>query len=91
MSSALLYALAGVALCGIGLAGFLLLNHLLRRLLAFNLIGSGVFLVLVGRSIAIVVVVVVVVGDDVVVGVFSVHQHVAVIVGSILVHDQRLL
>ncbi|MBM69763.1 MAG: Na+/H+ antiporter subunit C [Haliea sp.] len=50
MSSALLYALAGVALCGIGLAGFLLLNHLLRRLLAFNLIGSGVFLVLVGLA-----------------------------------------
>tara|TARA_R110001599_G_scaffold111534_1_gene275861 strand:- start:4395 stop:4718 length:324 start_codon:yes stop_codon:yes gene_type:complete len=46
----LLYALAGVALCGIGLAGFLLLNHLLRRLLAFNLIGSGVFLVLVGLA-----------------------------------------
>jgi multicomponent Na+:H+ antiporter subunit C len=46
----LLYALAGVALCGIGLAGFLLLNHLLRRLLAFNLLGSGVFLVLVGLA-----------------------------------------
>lgn len=50
MSPDLLYALAGVLLSGIGLAGFLLLDHLLRRLLAFNLIGSGVFLVLVGLA-----------------------------------------
>lgn len=50
MSSDLLYALAGVALVGIGVTGFLLLKHLLRRLLAFNLIGSGVFLVLVGLA-----------------------------------------
>ncbi len=50
MSPDLLYALAGVGLCGIGLAGFLLLDHLLRRLLAFNLLGSGVFLVLVGLA-----------------------------------------
>lgn len=50
MSHDLLYALAGVGLCGIGLAGFMLLRHLLRRLLAFNLIGSGVFLVLVGLA-----------------------------------------
>ena len=46
----LLYAFAGVALCGIGLSGFLLLEHLLRKLLAFNLMGSGVFLVLVGLA-----------------------------------------
>lgn len=50
MSSDLLYALAGVALIGIGLSGLLLLEHLLRRLLAFNLLGSGVFLVLVGLA-----------------------------------------
>ncbi|MDO8863097.1 NADH-quinone oxidoreductase subunit K [Haliea sp. E1-2-M8] len=50
MSPDLLYALAGVVLCGIGLFGFLLLEHLLRRLLAFNLIGSGVFLVLIGLA-----------------------------------------
>lgn len=48
MSAALLYALAGAMLCGLGLAGILLLRHLLRRLLAFNIFGSGVFLVLVG-------------------------------------------
>ena len=50
MSPDLLYALAGVLLAGIGLVGFLLLAHLLRRLLAFNLMGSGVFLVLVGLA-----------------------------------------
>lgn len=48
MSASLLYALAGALLCGGGLAGFLMLRHLLRRLLAFNLSGSGVFLLLVG-------------------------------------------
>lgn len=48
MSAALLYALAGTALFAIGLAGLLLLPHLLRKILAFNILGSSVFLVLVG-------------------------------------------
>ncbi|WP_058092664.1 cation:proton antiporter subunit C [Marinobacter sp. LQ44] len=50
MTSALLYAFAGVALCGIGLFGFLRQQHLLRKLMAFNLIGSGVFLIMVGLA-----------------------------------------
>lgn len=50
MSPGLLYALAGMALFVMGLAGFALLRHLLRRLIAFNLMGSGVFLVLVGLA-----------------------------------------
>ncbi|MDX5335889.1 MAG: cation:proton antiporter subunit C [Marinobacter sp.] len=50
MTSALLYAFAGVALCGFGLFGFLRLQHLLRKLMAFNLIGSGVFLIMVGLA-----------------------------------------
>lgn len=50
LSQPLLYAFAGVALTGIGLGGFLLLSHLLRKLLAFNVMGSGVFLVLVGLA-----------------------------------------
>lgn len=33
-----------------GVAGVLLLEHLLRRILAFNLMGSGAFLVLVGLA-----------------------------------------
>jgi len=48
MSAALLYALAGVALFVIGVAALILQAHLLRKILAFNVMGSGVFLVLVG-------------------------------------------
>ncbi|WP_375057443.1 NADH-quinone oxidoreductase subunit K [Zobellella sp. DQSA1] len=50
MSQVALYVLAAVALCGIGLAGLLLGRHLLRRLMAFNLMGSGTFLLLVGLA-----------------------------------------
>lgn len=48
MSTGLLYALAGAALFAIGLAGLLALPHLLRKILAFNILGSGAFLILVG-------------------------------------------
>lgn len=48
MSVGLFYALAGAALFAIGLAGLLLLPQLLRKILAFNILGSGAFLVLVG-------------------------------------------
>lgn len=44
-ASWLVYALAGVGLVGIGLYGFLTRRHLLRRVLAFNVIGSGIFIV----------------------------------------------
>ncbi|MDR9426114.1 MAG: cation:proton antiporter subunit C [Marinobacter sp.] len=50
MTPSLLYAFAGVGLCAIGVFGFVRLEHLLRKLLAFNLMGSGVFLVLVGLA-----------------------------------------
>lgn len=50
MSTGLLYALAGLVLFVMGFTGFALLHHLLRRLIAFNLIGSGTFLVLVGLA-----------------------------------------
>lgn len=50
MTSGLLFALCGVALYGTGVAGVLLVRHLLRRILAFNLMGSGIFLVLVGLA-----------------------------------------
>lgn len=42
--SATVFGLAGAGLIGIGLYGFLAHAHLLRRLLAFNVLGSGVFL-----------------------------------------------
>lgn len=45
MNEAQIYALAGSGLLGIGLYGAILGRGALRRLLAFNLLGSGVFLV----------------------------------------------
>jgi multicomponent Na+:H+ antiporter subunit C len=43
-----LYVFAGLAILAIGLHTFVSARHLLRRLLAFNIMGSGTFLVLVG-------------------------------------------
>jgi multicomponent Na+:H+ antiporter subunit C len=39
-----LYGLCGAALVGIGLYGLLTNPRLLRKIIAFNLVGSGVFL-----------------------------------------------
>lgn len=50
MSSSLLYALVGILLFVIGVAGLILRRHLLRKIFAFNVMGSGVFLVLVGLA-----------------------------------------
>lgn len=50
MSGALLFAGTGAALSALGLFGFIVQRHLLRRLLAFNIMGSGCFLVLVGLA-----------------------------------------
>jgi len=47
MTAPLLYALTGAILCSLGLFGLLRLSHLLRKLVAFNIMGSGVFLVMV--------------------------------------------
>lgn len=48
MTSSLLYAAVGALLFAAGVAGMLLQSHLLRKILAFNVMGSGSFLVLVG-------------------------------------------
>lgn len=48
MSTGLIFACAGAVLFAMGVAGVVLLDHLLRRILAFNLMGSGAFLVLIG-------------------------------------------
>jgi multicomponent Na+:H+ antiporter subunit C len=48
MTSSLLYALTGALLFATGVAGMLLQAHLLRKILAFNVMGSGTFLALVG-------------------------------------------
>lgn len=45
LTEAQLYGLCGAGLIGIGLYGAILGRSALRRLLAFNLIGSGVFIV----------------------------------------------
>lgn len=50
MTTGLLYALAGALLFVLGLAGLILHVHLLRKILAFNIMGSGSFLVLVGLA-----------------------------------------
>lgn len=50
MSAGIIYAATGCLLFVGGLGGVLLLKALLRRILAFNLMGSGAFLVLVGLA-----------------------------------------
>lgn len=49
-SVATLSAWTGLLIMGLGLWGFATQRHLLRRLLAFNLLGSGVFLLLAGLA-----------------------------------------
>jgi len=44
MSAATLYGLCGAALVGLGLYGLLVQPQPLRKILAFNLLGGGVFL-----------------------------------------------
>ncbi len=43
-----IYPLTGVALVGLGLYGFLILRHPLRQILAVNVVGAGIFLILGG-------------------------------------------
>lgn len=50
MSPALLYALLGVGIFTLGLHALIVHVHLLRKILAFNIMGSGVFLVLAGLA-----------------------------------------
>jgi multicomponent Na+:H+ antiporter subunit C len=42
-----LFALCGVILFGLGFEGLVVARHLLRRIIALNLMSAGVFLVLV--------------------------------------------
>ncbi len=50
MSPALLYALVGVGLFTLGLYALIVHAHLLRKILAINVMASGVFLVLVALA-----------------------------------------
>jgi len=47
VSNFILYALVGVGLFTLGLYALIVHPHLLRKILAINVMGSGVFLVLV--------------------------------------------
>jgi multicomponent Na+:H+ antiporter subunit C len=47
VSQAAIYVLAAAAVIGAGVHGLLVAGHLLRKLLAINLLGAGVFLLLV--------------------------------------------
>ena len=46
MNTAYIYAFAGVVLFSLGLYALIVYAHLLRKILALNVMGSGVFLVL---------------------------------------------
>lgn len=50
MSPAVLYALTGIGLFVLGLHGLIVHTHLLRKILAFNIMGSGVFLLMVALA-----------------------------------------
>ncbi|MFN3580602.1 MAG: NADH-quinone oxidoreductase subunit K [Pseudomonas sp.] len=50
MSSLLLYLFTGVALWILGLHGLLGQRHALRRIIAVNVMGSGVFMVMVALA-----------------------------------------
>jgi multicomponent Na+:H+ antiporter subunit C len=50
MSSAQMYSLCGVALFSMGLWGVVVLQHLFRKIIGLNIMGAGVFLVLVAMG-----------------------------------------
>ena len=50
MSSSLFWMIIGAALWLLGLHGLLTLRQALRRIIAFNLMGSGVFLVMIALA-----------------------------------------
>jgi multicomponent Na+:H+ antiporter subunit C len=50
MSSAFAYALIGVGLFTLGLYALIVHAHLLRKILAINIMGSGVFMILVALA-----------------------------------------
>jgi multicomponent Na+:H+ antiporter subunit C len=50
MSVSMLYSLVGSALFSLGVYGLVAYAHLLRKILAVNIMGSGVFLILVALA-----------------------------------------
>jgi multicomponent Na+:H+ antiporter subunit C len=50
MSSALLYSITGVGLFAIGLLGIVLASHIMRKVLALNVMGVGIFMFLIALA-----------------------------------------
>ena len=50
MSFPFLYALVGIGLFSLGIYGLIINEHLLRKILALNISGNGVFMVLVALA-----------------------------------------
>lgn len=50
MNPAVVFSLTAVALFGIGLYGFFAYRHVLRRILALNVMGNAVFLLLIALA-----------------------------------------
>ena len=50
MSPEMVYATTGVVLMGLGLYALIARRHLIRRLMAINIMGSGVFVVFVAMA-----------------------------------------
>ncbi len=50
MSTSLIYALTGIAIAGLGLFHYLSQRNILRKVLAGNFIGTGIFLFLVSSA-----------------------------------------
>lgn len=50
MNALMIYALVGAALFSLGLYALIVQGHLIRKILAINVMGSGVFLVLVALA-----------------------------------------
>jgi multicomponent Na+:H+ antiporter subunit C len=50
ITSPAIYALCGVTVFGLGFFGAVVHRHLLRRIIAVNLMGAGVFLVFVAMA-----------------------------------------
>lgn len=50
MNSVLIYALTGIGLFSLGLYALIVHNNLLRKILAVNVMGSGILLILVALA-----------------------------------------
>ncbi len=50
IESSLLYTLAGLILFAIGFFGLIACSHLLRKILAVNVMSSGIFLILIATA-----------------------------------------